>query len=69
MLADDWGVPRCEADERGGVVLACLVERLLRVLGTVISDRAVAEIFNKLFGLDNSFWPDEVGGTPMNDSR
>ena len=28
MLADDWGVPRCEADERGGVVLACLVEPL-----------------------------------------
>ena len=45
MLADDWGVPRCEADERGGVVLACLVERLLRVLGIVVSGRAVADTF------------------------
>ena len=60
MLADDWGVPRCEADERGGVVLACLVERLLRVCGIVVSGRAVADTFFKLFGWNNSFSNDEV---------
>ena len=49
MLADDWGVPRCEADERGGVVLACLVKRPRSACGTVISDRAVAEIFIQTF--------------------
>ena len=59
MLADDWGVPRCEADERGGVVLACLVEPC-GVLGIVVSGRAVADTFFKLFGWNNSFSNDEV---------
>ena len=64
MLADDWGVPRCEADERGGVVLACLVKRPWSACGTVISDRAVAEILIKLFGWNNSFSTDEVRVEP-----
>ena len=68
MLADDWGVPRCEADERGGVVLACLVEPC-GVLGIVVSGRAVADTFTNFSARRTLSFPDEVGVTPMNDRR